>query len=71
MARPRISPQKLHDDEFRVRTTMTDGEVLRLAARELDLPPAVLIRVVVTAVLHKNSKIINSLMNSLMKDDCF
>lgn len=64
-------PASLHDDEFRVRTTRLDGEEIRLAARRLDLPPAVLMRMMITAVLHKNQKAIDGLIESLINDDCF
>ena len=71
MARPRLPVTSLHDDEFRVRTTRTDGQEIRLAARQLDLPPAVLIRMMVKAVLEKNQKAIEAISKSLINHDCF
>ena len=34
MGRPKVPPENLHDDEFRVRTTRLHGDAWRLEARK-------------------------------------
>lgn len=71
MGRPRLAPESVHDDEFKVRTTKSDGLRLRQTARKIDVPPAVLLRMAWKAIEENDIKTLTFLIDSVVDDDCF